>query len=142
MYNISAYEHASVDIRWRDAVHACESVTFQVESGARLYATIVYNVVQSDCSVRIVINANHSSVVSLILIGCDSEKNLWDIEINCIGEHANVSVSIGYILHNNQSLRLMTKQSHTAIGCVSSIVSKGVLFDHSQVDFSGLISLA
>lgn len=135
------HERASIDIRWRDAESVNESLTFQVEQGAHLYATIVHSVVQPDAFLRIVINAAHSATVSLMVLGCEAEQNLWDIEINCTGEHANVSVAIGYILHNNQSLQLITKQSHTAIGCVSSIVSKGVLFDQSRVDFSGLISI-
>ena len=140
-YHVDAHQRSVVDLRLSDDITVPETITFDVQQSAQLYATIIFNASLSDCYSRIVVNAESSAVVSLIIIGAQAEKNVWDIAINCNGQYAHVSVSIGYVLHNNQSLQLTTQQTHNAIGCVSSIVSKGVLFEQSRVDFSGLITI-
>jgi Fe-S cluster assembly protein SufD len=141
LYRVDAYQRSVVDLRLSDGKAITETIIFDVKQSAQLYATIVFNASLSDCHSRIVVNAESSAVVSLIIIGAQAEKNVWDIVINCNGQDTHVSVSIGYVLNNHQSLQLTTQQTHNAIGCVSSIVSKGVLFDMTKVDFSGLITI-
>lgn len=141
LYRVDAHQRSVVDLRLSDGKAIAETIIFDVKQSAQLYATIICNASLSDCYLRIIVNAESSSIVSLIIIGAHAKKNVWDVVINCNGQDAHVSVSIGYVLNNNQSLQLTTQQTHNATGCVSSIVSKGVLFDATNVDFSGLITI-
>ncbi len=62
-----------------------------------------------------------------------------EINIRCIQPDAHADIHIIHLQKNNDILKLNTLQQHDAPHTSSSVVVKGVLYDHANFNYSGKI---
>lgn len=90
---------------------------------------------QTDVHCKIIVGP-YALVRLFIILKDISAKLHYQFELE---EHARIEIKGMYELKVKQEVNITTVQHHKGIGSYSSIVLKGILYDHARADYKGTI---